>query len=162
MNQELPSINAYTSLSTSYSGDAFKLGNFNQLAPPRGTQSALAQALVSASDYGALTKQREFIYYKQKELESMADKTPKARIVQVFIADSDESLPLESRLIYKGDQLFTDMSDQDLFFDVDLKPLLVKHNELRAKTLNQNEEDTFLKPVRVSELKMVVSVIAEF
>lgn len=88
------------------------------------------------------------------------------RVVQVFILDPDKSIPLDKRLLYTGPQHFTDMSDQDLFFDVEIKSILSKHNEYRLTVLDKKKSTTtekvYLEAVRVSELKMVVSVVAQF
>src|SRR5690349_21017651 len=37
------------------------------------------------------------------------------RIIQVFIADPDQNVPLDSALLYRGDQKLTDLTDQELF-----------------------------------------------
>lgn len=90
-----------------------------------------------------------------------------ARIVKVFIADSNENLPLEKRVIYSGEEKLTDLTDQELFFEVPIADLLAKHNEVRAATVDKKQaekfgRDIFLEPARIRDLKMVVVNVAAF
>lgn len=89
---------------------------------------------------------------------------PKRRVVQVFIADTDENVPLENCVIYRGEQKLTDATDQELFFELDIKSLLDKHNKLRIGFLDKSvkERDEYLEPVKVRDLKMIVVTVAEF
>lgn len=86
------------------------------------------------------------------------------RFVQVFIADPDESLPIENRLLYEGDQKVTDLTDQELFFEIDIKRILDAHNEFRVTQRNKKIKDRTenLEPTRIRDLKMVVVDIATF
>lgn len=90
-----------------------------------------------------------------------------ARIVKVFIADTNDNLPLESRVLYKGDEKLTDLTDQELFFEVPIKELLDTHNAVRAKTQDKKQtekfgREIFLEPARIRDLKMVVVNVAQF
>lgn len=88
-----------------------------------------------------------------------------SRLVKVFIADTDENVPLEKRLLYRGDELFTDLTDQELFFEVPITDLLSKHNEFRLTLKDKKaskEKDVFLEPIRVRDLKMLVVALANF
>ena len=93
-----------------------------------------------------------------------AQMVQKLRIVQVFIADPDDNLSLDKRMIYKGEPKLTDSTDQELFFEVDIKVLLDRHNDERIKHVNKKvkERVEHLEPVKIRELKMVVVTIAEF
>lgn len=86
------------------------------------------------------------------------------RYVQVLIADTDENLPLDRRVIYKGDQKITDLTDQELFFEIDIKTILDSHNSYRTSVINKKvkERTEMLEPVKIRDLKMVVTTIAEF
>lgn len=91
------------------------------------------------------------------------------RIVRVFLVDPDKRIEdLNKRLLYKSDELITDMTDQDLFFDIDVKSILEKHNKYRETVIYEvtskgdTVEKTGLKPVRVSDLAMSVILVAEF
>lgn len=87
------------------------------------------------------------------------------RLVKVFIADADENVPLEKRLLYRGDEKLTDLTDQELFFEVPINDLLTKHNELR-RTLEDKkankDKPVFLEPIRVRDLRMLVVSLANF
>lgn len=89
------------------------------------------------------------------------------RIVQVFIADTTEDIPLENGLLHQGEPKFTDLTDEELFFEIGMKDLLDKHNEIREKTLDKKAtkksgRDVYLEPARIRDLKMVVVDIAVF
>lgn len=102
----------------------------------------------------------------QQEKQPVAQATPKLRIVRVFIADTNENLPVDKRLIYAGKEQTTDLTDQELFFEVPIQELLKTHNALRAqtkdKTLSTKDNVTMLEPVRIRDLQMVVLGIAQF
>jgi len=90
-----------------------------------------------------------------------------ARIVKVFIADSNDNLPLDKRVLYSGEEKLTDLTDQELFFEVPIADILAKHNEVRAKTVDKKQaekfgRDIYLEPARIRDLKMVVVNVAQF
>lgn len=90
-----------------------------------------------------------------------------ARIVKVFIADADENVPLDKRVLYSGEEKLTDLTDQELFFDVPIGDLLKAHNEVRATTIDKKQSEKFgrdinLEPARIRDLKMVVVTVAAF
>lgn len=89
---------------------------------------------------------------------------PKRRLVQVFIADPDSNVPLNDSLLYTGAQKLTDATDQELFFEIDIKNILEAHNAKRITWPNKTvkERVEYLEPVRIRDLKMVVVTIAEF
>lgn len=90
------------------------------------------------------------------------------RLVQVFISDPDEKVPLADCLLYSGQQKMTDLTDQELFFEIDMKSILDAHNAKRAKILDKTVKERgagypeYLEPTRVSKLKMVVVNVATF
>ncbi len=103
---------------------------------------------------------------KKKEEKPMPEK-PKRRIVQVFIADTDENVPMEQALLYRGEQKLTDSTDQELFFEIPINDLLGTHNSNRSKLLNKKAteksgKDVFLEPIRIRDLVMTVVQIASF
>ena len=90
-----------------------------------------------------------------------------ARIVKVFIADPSESLPLDKRVIYTGEEKLTDLTDQELFFEVEINALLKAHNDFRVTVNDKVQTEKFgreikLEPARIRDLKMVVVTIAQF
>ena len=97
----------------------------------------------------------------------MADKTTR-RIVQVFIADPNDNVPLEKSVLYTGEQKLTDLNDTELFFEVpNLQDLIRSHNETRKVTADKEAskragKDIFLDPVKIRDLKMVVVTVASF
>lgn len=109
-----------------------------------------------------------------QEIAAMAGATPatdkdenQMRVVKVYIADDDDNLKLEQRLLYTGEEKLTDFTDQELFFEVPINDILKKHNDVRAKTVDKKASDKFgreifLEPVRIRDLKMVVVEVAVF
>lgn len=89
------------------------------------------------------------------------------RIVQVFIADTNENVPLDESILYKGDPKLTDLIDNELFFEVGISATLTAHNLKRVKWLDKEAtkragKDVFLDPAKIRDLKMVVVTIASF
>lgn len=84
------------------------------------------------------------------------------RVVQVIIADPNENIPLEDCLLFKGEEKLTDATDQELFFELDIKDLLEKHNAKRIKVVDKKVKDRtdYLEPAKVRDLKMVVVTVA--
>lgn len=178
MNAEMPQIAMYISHSSSF--DPLhnyylpqKSVDMNPFGEQLQTPSANSNQIVNLG--GGATKLKEILSRQQTHSAQgnlqvnpakEAKKMESGRIVQVFIVDPDKNVPVEKRLLYKGEQQFTDMTDQDLFFDLDLKSKIASHNEYRATLVNKNKstgtEKIFLEPLRISELKMIVSVAAEF
>lgn len=92
--------------------------------------------------------------------------TPR-RVVQVFIIDPHPDVPLDQCLLYKGDPKLTDATDQELFFDVDIRSLLDAHNAKRVTYRDKsagtaNNEVVKLEPARIRDLRMSVVTIATF
>jgi ribosomal protein L4 len=104
---------------------------------------------------------REVQAEKQKE-KAMAKST--RRLVKVIIIDTDENVPLDKCVLYSGDEKLTDATDQELFFEIDIKNILDKHNEyritLKDKSVKERVEN--LEPVKIRDLRMVVVNVATF
>jgi hypothetical protein len=89
------------------------------------------------------------------------------RIVKVYIADPSEDLPLNKRVLHTGEEKLTDLTDQELFFELNIGEILKTHNEVRATTLDKKAstrtgKDVYLEPIRIRDLKMVVVDVATF
>lgn len=89
------------------------------------------------------------------------------RLVRVIIADPNLNLPIDKRLLHSGAEQLTDLTDQELFFAVEINTLLKAHNDVRSKTRDKAASekagrDVFLEPVRIRDLRMHVISIAEF
>lgn len=92
---------------------------------------------------------------------------PSRRIVQVFIADPNENVPLAKAVLYTGTQHLTDLTDNELFFEVPISELLKAFNTERVTWTDKEAskkagKDIFLDPVKIRDLKMVVVTIAQF
>lgn len=90
-----------------------------------------------------------------------------ARIVKVFIADPNENISLDKRVVYSGEEKLTDLTDQELFFEVPISALLLDHNKVRVETVDKKQtekfgREIFLEPARIRDLKMVVVTVAQF
>jgi len=88
----------------------------------------------------------------------------KTRFVRVLIVDPNDNIPLDDRLIYSGSEKLTDSTDQELFFELDIRDLLAKHNEKRVKVIDKavKERTQYLEAAKVRDLRMVVTTIAAF
>ena len=88
----------------------------------------------------------------------------KKRLVRVFLVDPNESVPLGSSMLYKSDEKLTDLTDQELFFEIPVQELLTKHNALRATLLDKaatkrSNKDVMLEPAKIRDLTMTVLVL---
>jgi hypothetical protein len=86
------------------------------------------------------------------------------RLVRVFLVDPNESVPLDSSMLYKSDEKLTDLTDQELFFEIPVQELLTKHNALRATLLDKaatkrSNKDVMLEPAKIRDLTMTVLVL---
>jgi len=92
------------------------------------------------------------------------EKAVARRVVQVYIVDPNENVPVDKCLLYKGEPQLTDLTDQELFFDIDMKGILTKHNEYRVTVVDKTVKDRtqHLEAARIRDLKMVVALLAAF
>lgn len=93
--------------------------------------------------------------------------TTARRLVQVFIADTDANVPLDNAMLYRGEPVFTDSTDQELYFDIPVAALLKEHNAKRItwpdkEASRKAGKDIVLEPAKIRDLKMVVVTIAQF
>lgn len=120
-----------------------------------------ARRLLAAKHFQPITTTTVTVTQPQKDEEMST-----LRIVRVYIADPNENLPVEKRLLYTGQEQTTDLTDQELFFEVPIQELLKTHNEVRAKTrdkeVSSKDDPVYLEPVRIRDLKMIVLTIAQF
>ena len=107
-------------------------------------------------------------FEKSLEMEPKVAETIITRLVKVFIVDPDLSLKVEDRMLYRGPEMLTEATDQELFYALDLGSILAKHNELRIKTKDKKIKIladgtvTYLEPARFRDLKMQVVELARF
>jgi hypothetical protein len=152
MLTDTPTISACKYASATMGVDNFGLQNFSY------SQAALKEAVNIAR---AFQGQQPVGPTNQQPKESTM---PKRRIVQVFIADTDENIPLDQCLLYKGDQKLTDATDQELFFEIDIKSVIEAHNAKRVTLVDKKVKNRVehLEPVKIRDLKMTVVTVAEF
>jgi hypothetical protein len=132
-------------------------GNFSTITARRIVHPALFAANELSDILGQSQQQQENLIMPQTT----------RRIVQVFIADPNENVPLDQSLIFKGEQKLTDATDQELFFEINIAPLLDEYNKKRVtftdkEASKRSGKDIFLEPVRIRDLRMVVTDIAKF
>jgi hypothetical protein len=136
------------------------LGSVNQLlSDPWQNETSEYQRRTA---FAGVTKQIEKMRQNQPE-NKMPNRT--MRVVQVFIIDPDEKLPLDKAVLYQGKPELTDKTDQELFFDLDMKQLLADHNVARIAVVDKKSVAAtvqFLEPARIRDLKMSVVNLATF
>lgn len=175
MARELPTISSSAQAHSTYS-----VGNVGQLLVGAGGGGGGAGFLGGA---GGIFDQQQFTVWPgladyKRDIERaarinqaienkeppMAEKVAGRRVVQVYIADPDENVPLDQALLYTGPSKLTDLTDQELFFELDIKQMLDAHNAKRTTLVNKKvkERTEYLEPARVRDLKMVVVNVATF
>lgn len=157
--QETPTMLSMTSASSSYGAGDF--------VRPLGATNLVGGSLVGTSNTLANTPQQRRFDMIQEAAQPLAQQKgvpmpPVRRIIQVIIADSNENVPLDDCVLYKGEQKLTDATDQELFFEIDIKNILEIHNEKRIKFIDKKvkERTEHLEPAKVRDLKMVVITVA--
>lgn len=164
MIQELPSISSSSYYSAPVDSTALLTGQ-----AITGSPSQWALDIESRHKDGVLRWIDDRAKNHQPAAAPARQKEPKvtARIVKVYIADPTEDLPLESRVLHSGDEQLTDLTDQELFFEIPIADLLKKHNDKRKLTIDKKAtaklgREVYLEPVRIRDLKMVVVTVAAF
>jgi hypothetical protein len=153
-----PSSNTSTAMGLGAS--QFQLGGLGI-----GNQNGMLNVMSPArGDYIARTIDRGQVQqtFQQTEENKMAD--PKRRLVKVIIVDPDDKVPLDKCILYSGEEKLTDLTDQELFFEIEIKTILEKHNAERIKIIDKTvkERKEHLEPVKVRDLRMVVVTVASF
>lgn len=178
---ETPTIANYTSNSNAYSG--LPVGNATFLSATGTAGSNTMDWLEAAEATPPAVRERRIVTDDgRKFLAQMAQaqltQQPKPeinqpesipmpqarRIVEIYIADPNENVPLEDALLFTCTPKMTDLTDQELFFEIDIKSILATHNEKRVKITDRKVKDRveLLEPAKVRDLKMVVNTVAQF
>ncbi len=89
------------------------------------------------------------------------------RVVQVFIVDPDYRVPLENSMLYHRHPKLTDMTDQELFYELEVKKILDAHNEKRIEIIDKDATgragmNIYLKPILIRDLVMTIVDVAKF
>lgn len=172
---ETPSISASNYANSTYAGSQM-MGNAAFISNSTSTSSLLAQqnltprwdtvaeAREAAAQEHRQEKVRRAIVRHSTLQQEKEEPMPSRRIVQVYIADPDDAVPLADSILYTSDQKMTDLNDQELFFEIDIKGVLEAHNAKRTKIVDKEVKDRteYLEPAKVRDLKMVVVTVASF
>jgi len=146
-----------------------KQGTMATWVKPADESPSPAMTFSGESDYvdiGNLLDEFEAIRpYVQTTLQ-MGDPMAR-RLVRVLIVDPDSDLSIESAVLHDSGEKWTDLTDQELYFECEIQPLLEAHNADRAATKDQDRSDQYgrdvmLEPIRISDLTMSVVLIASF
>ncbi len=153
--RELPTIG-----NSAYSTSALNLSGFSPIDAVDFGAAVVPRRINAGGPF--VDAVREHAQLK-KEANQMAATTTR-RLVQIVIADPDARVPVEKALLFKGEEIFTDMTNEELFYELDIKAILAKYNEFRTTVVDKTVKDRTetLEPVRVRDLKMVVVEIAKF
>lgn len=90
------------------------------------------------------------------------------RLVQIYVVDPHPDVPLDKSVLYsQPTPILTDATDQELFFQIDMKQILHDHNGVRVKTVDKEasksfNKEVYLEPVRIRDLVMNILTIAQF
>jgi hypothetical protein len=80
--------------------------------------------------------------------------TSARRIVQIYVVDPDEAVPVDRALLYQDGPRLTDATDDELRYGLNLPALLEKHNAYRV--------ESGLEPARIRDIKIEIATIAKF
>lgn len=144
-NVDLPSIASYAAIAKSYDLSTGGIGSAD----------SYLNAITRTSHPNMPIKLEEALMSISKD---------NRRIVKVYIVDPDVNVPVDRCLLYEGDQKMTELTDQELFFEIDIKTVLDNHNTYRTGLIDKSVKDRTetLEPVRIRDLKMTVVTIAQF
>jgi hypothetical protein len=163
----VPSITASNTTASYYDGGGTALGLVAAGGLTTATSPMIARALGGkvmdkTDDWERRVAMADAAMAMQNKQENIM--ATKLRIVKVIIADVDENIPLDKRVLYSGEEKITDATDQELFFEIDIKNILDKHNEYRVtlKDKSVKERVENLEPVKIRDLRMVVVNVATF
>lgn len=157
---ELPRI-----ANCAYSASTFAGNEWDQLTTT-GSLGCSTQSITRPPDF--YNAPNNFVWTSIDQTPQQESKMQTRRIVQVFIADPNENVPLEKALLYQDEKPhLTDLTDQELFFELDIKEILLKHNEFRVTVVDKEasegkNKDVLLESAKIRDLKMTVVSVATF
>lgn len=164
----IPQMSSCSHAHTVYDGNATAMGLVNMTQTTAGMgQLANLGAQQNSPMFQAISQSKQdyidrVMGNQPKQETKVAD--PKRRLIKVIIADPDEKVPLDKCLLYSSEEKLTDLNDQELFFEIDIKTILDDHNLVRISILDKTvkERKEYLEPVKVRDLRMVVVTVATF
>jgi hypothetical protein len=166
---DMPQMSASAYVSNTYSGlaDNIFIPTHTTAVGPGANQfiglgNQNAQNALSPAKQDYVARALNLQQQQQPKEVKMAD--PKRRLVKVVIVDPDDKVPLDKCILYSGEEKLTDLTDQELFFEIEIKTILDKHNAERIKIIDKTvkERKEHLEPVKVRDLRMVVVTVASF
>jgi hypothetical protein len=88
----------------------------------------------------------------------------KRRVIKVYVVDTNENVPLDRAILFQGEEKVTDLTDQELFYELNMAELLKKHNEFRVTLIDKSikERTVNLEPARIRDLSMTIVTVCEF
>jgi hypothetical protein len=166
MNVDVPSIATGTYSSTAYGigsqgGNNFISLNSSEIPNWVGNpKNDYFMNQLGGTENRVLTRAKIANSQQNQEINKMSNR----RLVKVIIVDPNENIPLNDCILYSGEEKLTDATDQELFFEIDIKRLLDEHNVKRTKFIDKKvkERSEYLEPAKIRDLKMVVVGIASF
>jgi len=158
VNTELPEIKTYSYISDNTSPINHSILNDRVIGPGTSNRYSPWSNPIDVSGVDDLIN--NVINKKGKK---MADR----RLVKVLVVDPDPKLDVELAVLVNTPEKITDLDDQELFFELDIKHILDNHNDVRTtfidkKASKKSGETEYLEPIRIRDLKMLVITIAEF
>lgn len=180
---DMPTISSLNYTSNAYTSDTMNApwmtsSNSTPLVMPSVTWASSTLAGFNQPDddqlkaFRAMVAQRKAIERNDAHADTLSvptqnNTTMAKRIIRVYIADTDDNIPLEKSVLYSGSEKLTDLTDQELYFEIPIQELLQKHNTYRAglvdkKATQRLGKEVYLEPVKIRDLKMVVTTIATF
>lgn len=151
-NSDLPTfLNFQTASSTYWLGDVGAFNLTSGFVPRQNLQRVRDEVLKGVPEQVFIAPKKESV---------MSDR----RYVRVLVVDPNENIPLDQCMLYAGEEKLTDLTDEELFFELEIKTLLAAHNAKRVKVIDKKvkERTEHLEPAKVRDLKMVVVTVAKF
>lgn len=146
--------------SSTYGSTAHNLGNFKLFQNAGVNFGDPIDSKFDSNLNSMIAAAQQRVGQQKQENTSMSSR----RLVKVIIVDPNENIPLDCCVLYSGDEKMTDATDQELFFEIDIKKILDEHNAKRIKLIDKKvkERTEYLEPAKIRDLKMVVVNIASF
>lgn len=171
METELPTMNSASYASNTYTGSIKQLTNDDQcmVVASSFTEPQRAHRVVDKRVADMLIDNRIEGMMRNtapKHMENDMAKTTR-RYVQIFIVDPDSRVPLDKSALYEGDSFLTDLTDQELFYELEIKSILADYNAYRITVQDKKASDKFgrdvlLEAAKIRDLSMTVVEIATF
>lgn len=83
------------------------------------------------------------------------------RIVEIFITDPNQWVPLDHAVIYHAERFASDKPDSELFMAIPIVELTAEYNKKRVTFQDKSfrESDVFLEEIKPRDLRFVVRTI---